>query len=79
MEHWQELGYLFTLLSCITVLVSCSPYYNFAAFLCVSLHWNVDTVLDMTPRLPHNKCSSWRHTLCDVILLYRNFKQARCL
>jgi len=59
MEQWQELGYFCTLSSSIIVLVSCSPYHNFAAYLRLfPLHWKVDTILDMPLRLSHNKRSS---------------------
>jgi len=78
MGQWQELGYFFTLSSSIAVLVSCSPYHYIAAFLCLfPLHWNVDTILDMLPHLPHNKRSSWGDTLCDVIFIVWKFQTSK--
>jgi len=77
MEQWQDLENLFTL-SSIPVLVSCSPYHNFAVFVHLfPQHWNVDTILDMPPQLTHNKRCLRHHTFCDIILLYGNFKEVK--
>jgi len=48
MEQWQELFYSLIIYYCtITIVVSCSSYHNFAAFLHLFLlHWNVDTILN---------------------------------
>jgi len=71
---------LFNLLSSITVLVSCSPYHDFATYLvyisfdCIGMWRGYYTWYATTT---YTQLSSWRHTLCDVIFIVWKFQTSK--